>query len=196
MRVAAPSPRLTAFLIAGAATGLLGVVLFGAAHALIIMPIWTRLFGGVPFALVAGLAMGWALKEILASSRWHEGSVSGFAFGFLVLLTMLPMTAFTVLVRATGLHRTEGYWEIVVESLLATAAGALSGLLITRRWRPAIATGAASLAVALTQAGPIPAMNSARAAWLFMALALIYPVCGLALGFLSSAILRRWNSPV
>lgn len=50
-----PSSKLAAFLIAGAATGLLGVALFGAIHAAIIVPIWTRLFGGIPFGSSPGL---------------------------------------------------------------------------------------------------------------------------------------------
>ncbi|OLC99862.1 MAG: hypothetical protein DMG35_15095 [Acidobacteria bacterium] len=193
MRVAL-SRRLTAFLIAGAAIGLLGVVLFGVVHALIIVPIWTRLFGGVPFALPAGLAMGWALYELQAASRLGEGAFSGLVFGFLVWLTLLPMTAFTVFVRAAGLHSREGYWESTVELLLASGTGALLGHLISRQWRPAIAMGIASLAVALAQAGPIPVINSSRTAWLFAALGLIYLACGFALGLLSSAILRRSKS--
>jgi len=193
MRVAL-SQKLSAFLIAGAVIGLLGVVLFGVVHALIIIPIWTRLFGGIPLALPAGLAMGWALHELQAAGRLSKGAFSGLAFGFLLWLTSLPMTAFTVFVRAAGLHSTEGNWEITVEVLLATTTGALLGRLISRQWRPALAMGTASLAMSLAQAGPIPVLNSSRAARLFAALGLIYLACGLALGLLSSVILRRLKS--
>jgi hypothetical protein len=177
--------------MAGAAIGLLGVVLFGAAHAVIILPIWTRLLGGVPFAVVGGLAMGWALFELQATSRSPGIVFSGLAFGFLVWLTLLPMTAFTVLVRVAGLHKNEGYWEMTVELLLATGAGVLLGRLLRHDWPPAVAMGTASLAVALAQAGPIPVVNSARAAWLFAALGVIYLASGLALGRLAPAI-QRW----
>jgi hypothetical protein len=196
MRVVAPSQRLAAFLIAGAAIGLLGVVLFGVVHALIIVPIWRRLFGGIPFAVVGGIAMGWALYELQATSRLGEGASSGLVFGFLVWLTFLPMTAFTVFVRAAGLHSTEGYWEITVELLLASGTGAILGRLFSRQCRTAIAMGIAILAVALAQAGPIPVMNSARAAWLFAALGLVYPTCGLALGFLAPVLFRQFRAPV
>jgi hypothetical protein len=195
MRLVPPSRRLTAFLIAGATIGLLGVVLFGVIHAAIIIPIWTRLLGGMPFGVIAGLAMGWSYYELRASSRLPEGALPGLVFGFLIWLTLLPMTAFTVFVRAAGMHSTEGSWEITVELLLASGTGAILGLLISRHWRPAVVQGIASLAVALAQAGPIPVMNSARAARLFAALGFVYLGCGLALGLLAPAISRRLRSP-
>ena len=61
-----PSNRLTAFLIAGAVTGLFGVALFGAIHAAIIVPIWSSLGGGIPFVSsrdlpLAGRSMNYRL---------------------------------------------------------------------------------------------------------------------------------------
>lgn|SRR5262245_15380915 len=182
---------LTTSLIAGTAIGALGVVLFGAVHAIAIVPIWTRLLGGLPFSLVAGLAMAWALYEMRMQGRFNRGAFAGFAFGFLLWATLLPMTLFGVIVRAAGMHGTDDEWETVAESALALGAGFAAGRLIAGQWRSGLAFGAASLGLALAQAGPIPLTNSARAARLFIGLAIAYPVSGLTLGLISSALSNR-----
>src|SRR5438445_13380986 len=104
IRALLPSNRLTAFLIAGAVTGLLGVALFGAIHAAIIVPIWTRLSGGIPFAVGAGLVIGWAFFELPGSARSNVGVMRALAFGFLLWAPLIPMTLFGVILRATGIH--------------------------------------------------------------------------------------------
>ncbi len=179
---------LTAFLIAGTVIGLLGVVLFGAIHAVIIIPIWTRLLGGIPFGLVAGLAMGWALYELRVPLQSRARVIITLAFGVLLWATLIPMTLFGVMLRVTGMHGRDNAWEVLSESVLAVGTGGAAGRLITGRWRAALALGAASLAATLTQAGPLPVTNSVRAAWLFAALTVVYVVCGLALGFVASLV--------
>lgn len=185
---------LTAFLIAGTAIGLLGVVLFGAIHAVIIIPIWTRLLGGFPFGLVAGLAMGWALYELRVPLQSRARVIVTLAFGVLVWATLIPMTLFGVMLRVTGMHGGDDAWEVLSESLLAVGTGVAAGRLITRRWRAALALGTASLGATLTQAGPIPVMNSVRAAWLFAALTVVYLACGLALGLVASLVSQSFRS--
>jgi hypothetical protein len=104
------------------------------------------------------------------------------------------MTLFGVIVRATGIHGQDDAWEVVLELVLTFGTGAVAGRLISGRWRAALALGTASLALTLAQAGPIPVMNSGRAAWLFAALAAVYLVCVMALGFVASVLskfLRR-----
>src|SRR5438128_4851034 len=98
IRALLPSNRLTAFLIAGAVTGLLSVALFGVIHAGIIVPIWTRLSGGIPFAVGAGLAIGWAFYEL--RTRFNARVIGALAFGSLLWATLIPMTLFGVIVRA------------------------------------------------------------------------------------------------
>ena len=191
-----PSSRFTAFLIAGAVTGLLGVALFGAVHAAIIFPIWRRLGGGIPFGVVAGLAIGWAFYELRGLGRLKGGVIGALAFGFLLWATLLPMTLFGVIVRATGIHGADDAWETVVELLLTFGAGVAAGRLISGRWRAALALGTASLALTLAQAGPIPVMNSGRAASLFAALAAVYLFCMIALEFVASIVSRfLWSRP-
>jgi hypothetical protein len=76
----------------------------------------------------------------------------------------------------------------VLELVLTFGTGAATGRLISGRWRAALALGAASVALTLTQAGPIPVMNSGRAASLFGALAAVYLVSMIALGFIASVV--------
>jgi hypothetical protein len=190
-----PSNRLTAFLIAGAVTGLLGVVLFGAIHAAIIVPIWTSLSGGIPFAVGAGLPIGWAFYELRGAARSNVGVIRALTFGLLLWLTLIPMTLFGVIVRATGIHGQDDAWEVVVELVLTFGTGAIAGRLIGGRWRAALALGTASLALTLAQAGPIPVMNSGRAAALFVALAAMYLLCVIALGFMASKVSKFLQRP-
>jgi hypothetical protein len=188
IRALLPSNRLTAFLIAGVLAGLLGVALFGVIHAAIIVPIWTRLSGGIPFAVGAGLAIGWAFYEIRGPARLNAGVIRALAFGFLLWATLIPMTLFGVIVRATGIHGQDDAWEVVVELVLTFGTGVAAGRLISGRWRAALALGTASLALTLAQAGPIPVMNSGRAASLFAALAAVYLICMIALGPIASVV--------
>jgi hypothetical protein len=149
IRTYLPSRRLTAFLIAGAVTGLLGVALFGAIHAAIIVPIWTRLAGGIPFAVGAGLAIGWAFYELRGSARLKVGVLDALAFGSMLCATLIPMTLFGVIVRATGIHGQDDAWEVALELVLTLGTGAIAGRLIGGRWRAALALGTASLALTL-----------------------------------------------
>lgn len=116
------------------------------------------------------------------------GVIGGLAFGFLLWATLIPMTLFGVIVRATGIHGQDDAWEVVIESVLAFGTGAIAGRLVSGRWRAALALGTASLALTLAQAGPIPVMNSGRAASLFAALAAVYLGCVIALEFVASAV--------
>jgi hypothetical protein len=91
------------------------------------------------------------------------------------------MTLFGVIVRATGIHGQDDAWEVVLECVLTFGTGAIAGRLMSGGWRAALALGTASLALTFAQAGPIPVMNSGRAASLFAALAVVYLVCVIAL---------------
>ncbi|PYR58066.1 MAG: hypothetical protein DMF91_17965 [Acidobacteria bacterium] len=54
-------------LFAGVATGLAGALAFATVHAILIVPIWTRMLNGVPVAIVAGIAIAWAMDETAAA---------------------------------------------------------------------------------------------------------------------------------
>jgi hypothetical protein len=188
------SRELKLLLIAGGIVGLLGVAAFGLVHAIIIFPIWRRLLGGLPFGIVGGIVMGWALYELRVADR-PATAWNGLAFGLLLWLTLFPMTMFGVMIRATGFHGEDDSWEVVVELLLAFGAGALAGWLFGRRWRAALAVGAATLGLALAMGGPIAVTNSARSAQLFASFGILYPLSGLALMVVKSAIFKRLRSP-
>ena len=188
------SRELMPFLIAGVIVGLIGVVAFGIVHAIIISPIWRNLSGGVPFAIVAAVAMSWACYELRAVRQLATTTWNGLVFGFLLWLTLFPMTAFGALARATGFHGEDDSWEIFFELILAIGTGALAGFLLGRRWRAALAFGAATLAMTLVMGGPIPVTNSVRAAELFASFGVLYPVCGLLLVLIKSLISKRLAS--
>jgi hypothetical protein len=134
--------------------------------------------------------MGWAVFELRGSHRFGPTLLSGLGVGALLWLTLLPMTAATVLFRETGFHTMEDTWEVIVELLLAVAMGGSAGWVMTHRRRGVLAVGSASLCLALAQAGPIPVTNSFRAAELWAALFVVYPLCGIALVLLVSLVTR------
>jgi hypothetical protein len=185
--------RLVPFLIAGALIGVAGVPAFGLVHAAVIVPIWTRLARGIPFAIVAGLTMGWALYELLRAfdSQRHRRMVLAIGFGVVLWITLVPMTLLGVALRAAGLHRPDSSWEVVAECAISASAGFALGRFIGGHWRPATALGSASLALTLTQAGPLSLLTSVRAARLFWALTVVYVLCGATLGPLASLLARR-----
>lgn len=184
---------LVAFLAAGAVIGLTGVAAFGLVHAAIIVPIWTRLAGGIPFGVVAGLTMGWALYELLRAleAQPRRRAVVAVAFGGLLWITLIPMTLLGAALRAAGLHRPDGSWEVVAECAISVAAGFALGGFIAGRWRSATALGTASLALTLTQAGPLSLLTNVRAARLFWALMVVYVLGGAALGTLALRLTGR-----
>ena len=139
--------------------------------------------------------MGWAFSELRAAGRWGATTGAGLIFGLLMWVTLIPMTAFGAILRATGIHGTDNTWEIVVECLLAFGTGVLSGRLLGRQRRSALAVGGASLGLALAMGGPIPITNSVRAARLFAAFAGMYALCGLKLVLVASAIARPLRLP-
>ena len=184
------------FLAAGALVGVVGVGVFGLVHAVIIVPIWSKLLGGIPFGVGAGLVMGWAFWELRSGGRWRATAGGGFAFGLLMWVTLIPMTAFGAVVRATGIHGgPTTYGRPSWSACWRSCTGVLSGCLIGRRWRAALAAGCAVLGLALAMGGPIPVTNSARALWLFAAFAGVYALCGLVLALIVSAIAGPLRSP-
>src|SRR2546426_230584 len=126
--------RIVGVTASGLGVALVGLTAFGLAHALIIVPIWTRLLGGVPFAVGAGLALAWAFDE-LARHRGSQSIASGVQFGAVMFLTLIPATALEAAMRWFGL-RTLDWAEVIPAVALALLSGAIAGWLLTRRGRP------------------------------------------------------------
>jgi hypothetical protein len=187
-------PTLKITLIAGTISGVIGLFGFGVIHAIIIVPIWWRLFGGLPAALAGGALLGWALFEARAADRLTRRLFSGLLFGVLLWLMLIPMTAVGNALRIyarNGGGRLPESLEIALDCLLALLSGALAGWLIGRRWRVALAFAAATLALALAMGGPIAVTNSARAAWLFVGFLGVFEIVGLTLAGVAGIISCR-----
>ena len=177
-------------LLAGVATGLVGVIIFATVHALLIVPIWGSLLRGLPVAVIGGPAAAWAFEEIRAAGRLSTRLGDGLLFGGLLWLTLVPMNAFDVLLRKTGLRTAMGDWEVLVSVIFALAGGALAGWVLTHGRRGAIAGGLATLVLAMAMGGPIPITATPRAAGLFASFLVIYILCGAVLVFIRVLFLK------
>jgi hypothetical protein len=172
------------------------VVAFGAIHALWIVPIWSRLLGGLPFALVGALALGWAYAECQLARRLPRTPfLGGLTFGTAAWLALLPATAASTVLRVTGIHLTQPSWSVVSELGTAGLTGLLVGRWLDRGWRPILAAGLAVGILLAVQAGPIPVLNGRRPAGLFLLLAPLYGGCGIVHAVLTARIARSRQLP-
>ena len=163
--------RASRIVLSGLAAAAVAQAAFGLAHAIIIVPIWARLLGGVPFAAGAGVALAWAFDEFARNRSQSIGL--GVQFGAVMFLTLLPATALEAAMRLMGL-RTLDWTEVVPAVTLVVVSGAAAGWWTTRRREAALAFAVAALALMLATAGPLPVAQSARGAWLSLAIA---PIC-------------------
>src|ERR1043165_4872579 len=108
-------------LLSGLVLGPAGLLLFGAVHAVAIVPIWSRLAGGLPFATTAGVAVSWAFYEHWRTSRRPLGVGAGLRFGALAWLAALPATALANAMRLSTAARPLPAWvDAVALGLAAT----------------------------------------------------------------------------
>ncbi len=149
----------------GIAAGLVGILSFATAHALLIVPIWTRLLAGLPFAVLAGIAIAWALDETAMTCGPLTG-VKAAGCGGALWLTLAPATALENGLRLAGRRIPESL-GVVAAVALALLSGAYAGWLLTRHRSGALAWAGATLGLTLAMGGPIPVVNAARAAWLY-----------------------------
>ncbi len=184
--------RAATVLLTGAGVGLFGLLAFGIVHALLILPIWTRLLGGLPFALATGMALTWAFDEVARRRSWRS-TTAGAAFGAIIFATLAPATAFSNALRLAGIHA--GDWPGTLGSIaLALASGACAGWMLTRERKASFAVAVATFALMLASGGPIPVVNDPRAARLFVAFLPICIIAGAALAFLRACFSRRERS--
>ena len=182
-------------ILAAALAGAAGVLGFAVVHALLIVPIWTRLVGGVPLGLLAGGTLTWGLVELRRAGRL-AGVAGGLRYGALLWLALAPHTALAGAVEAAGRREAFAAWEVPVVCGVAALAGAVLGGAFGRTRRAALALAAAVLSLALAMGGPVRVLHTTTAAWLYLA---FLPICAgaglLAAGALAPPALRRRRSP-
>ena len=173
---------------AGLVSGVAGSLLFATAHAIVIVPIWDRMWSGFVSGAVAGMAAGWALVEVaprvLSTSPWRATAL-GAGFGGLLWLLVAPVTLIDMVLRRSGIREQSEFIEVAVAVTLAIAAGGAFAWWRTRRWRATIAGALATLLLTVAMAGPVPIGNGARAVRIFLA---VLPVAVLAGGVLAVVV--------
>jgi hypothetical protein len=175
-------------IINGIATGLVSVASFGIAHALAIVPIWTQLARGFVPAVLAGVALAWAFEQLSRVRHWQTAG-HGVAFGLVMFATLVPATLLSNALRLAGIRA--GDWPATLVAVaIAIASGGLAGWLLTHERKGSTAMAVATFVLTLASSGPIPVVNSARAAWLFVGFVPICAVAGVTL-----AIVRQFLEP-
>jgi hypothetical protein len=156
----------------GTIVGLVGAVSFAIVHAMLIVPIWSRIPGGMVQAVPAGIALAWAFEQLVRARNWRTPT-HGAIFGAVLFLTLVPGTVFANALRLAGAH--PGDWPGTIGTLaIAAASGGVAGWILTRERRASWALAIATFVVTAAASGPVPVVNSARAAWLFVG---FVPIC-------------------
>jgi hypothetical protein len=183
-------------LIAGGVSGLVGAVGFAAAHAALIVPIWTRATSGLLSGTLAGIAAGWAYTELgfdrtrvdVDRGVWaHAGA--GACFGALLWLAVVPVTLADALLPF-GTQMLSQLAEVAIAVLLAIGGGALLGWQRVGTRRAEIAGASATLMLTIAMGGPVPVGRSLRALAIFLAVLPVAAAGGATLGALSWSLRR------
>jgi hypothetical protein len=169
---------------------IIGVLLFGTLHAIVIVPIWRRLLGGFPFALVAAAGMTWFFAALRSSERLRSNWRHTLAFGALLWISVLPTTAVGLISRVSGFHRRFDTLETVAALVVAAGSGALLARLFRLPTRLQITGAALVVVLVLAMAGPIPITNGPRPALLWLGFLPLYVFASVALSLTS-----RWILP-
>jgi hypothetical protein len=165
-------PEIGFGVLGGLASGIAGALLFAVSHAMIIVPIWGRMYSGLVFGALAGAAAGWALVEIhreyIAASTFRAAAI-GARFGGTLWLLVVPVTLMDAALRATGVATRFELVAVGVAIALAVASGLVYGWVRTHRRRAAVAGATATLMLTIAMAGPVPVGRSMRALGIFLA---------------------------
>lgn len=174
--------------IGGALSGVAGALVFAALHALIIVPIWTRMTSGIAWGALAGATAGWMLAKCfsphLTSSLWNAAR-NGIIFGATLWLLVAPVTGADALLRSAGIAPRYELVAVAVALVLGGGSGAIFAWRRTRSRHAAISGAAATLALTVAMAGPVPVGRSARAVGIFLA---VLPAAMIGGGILASIV--------
>jgi hypothetical protein len=164
---------------------IIAIILFGSVHALTITPIWSRLAGGLPFAVVAAVPITYAFHTLVRTSRWPLTPGGGLWFGALCWAAGLPATIFVNAMRLAAAPASRPAWVDPASFLVAASTGLAVFGACTRQWRPAMAGAVAMGALLAMGGGVVPIVNSRRAVGLWAGF-LVVEACGglfLAVGY-------------
>ena len=159
-------------LIAGALSGVAGLLVFLTIHHFWIKPIWFILPPGLVIAALGGLAVGWSYAEIRAGlppQPWTAFAVLAVVGATLVPALVLAQLRPPPLDIATGTLLSGTVVSVtarfVIELLLtATVVGGLAGWWLGHTGRAALATALAGFVFALGPGHNIPFLGSTPAA--------------------------------
>jgi MFS family permease len=193
--------QLSANLIAGVLSGIVGLLAFLVIHHFWIAPIWFILPLGLVMAAVGGLAVGWAYHELSPSLPPRPWST--LAVVALIGIILIPSIAlaelreplFTSTETGAELSVSVGYaTAIFILELLVTATltGGLAGWLIGGTSRAALATGIAGLVFALGPGHNIPFLGNTPASGKGIVVLLIIILSAAVVLVEMSAMMSGW----
>jgi hypothetical protein len=160
---------MKASLLAGAFSGMVGLIVFLVIHHFWIMPIWFILPLGLVIAGLGDLAVGWAYQELLPKlplQPWRVLSIVGLICGILlpsILLAEIRAPMFDISGPSALLIMSVGQAAVIyILELLVTATliGGIAGWIICRTRRASLSTALAGLIFALGPGHNIPFLGS------------------------------------
>ena len=168
----------------------IGTLLFGTLHAIVIVPIWDRLPQGFPLAALAAGTVTASYLLFRRSGRIRAGIWPALGFALLLWLSVLPTTLMAALLRRAHLHDQNGSREVVAALVSAALVGLLAGRLarLGSWWLLLAALVPVGLVTAM--AGPLPVTNGPRPMLLLLG---FLPIFSTATALLSLA--DRWLLP-
>lgn len=174
-------------MLAGAIAGLSAGLVFATAHAILIVPIWDRMMGGLAFGALAGAGAAWAFTELYpdAQATLRNSAYAGARFGGMLWLAAAPATVVDAALRTTGVTQSVRWLEVPVAVIMFVTAGALLGRTRRASRRAMIAGAVATLLLGFAMAGPVPIMRSPRAFGIFLA---VLPAALVAGGVIGAAV--------
>jgi hypothetical protein len=180
----------------GALAGVGAGFVFATAHALLIVPIWNRMLGGLAFGSAAGAVGAWTFTVLYpeyASARLPARLAAGTRYGALLWLAVAPVSLIDAALRASGVLPRFEMLGVIIALAIATGMGVAFGWIRTKTRRGMLAGAAATLFLTFAMAGPVPIGRSQRALGIFLAVLPAAILAGMivgAVGFPGSRTVR------
>lgn len=151
------------FLVAGAVSGAVALVVFVVAHAIWIVPVWW-LLAFTPLTMLIGALASWPFRELQARAALPSAPWDGLAFSAILLLTLVP-TVVAGMAQGPVSRDAVTFGSVVPPLLLAIPAGAVLGGSLAGSVRGAAALALAAGALALTLGHNLPFFPLGAPSW-------------------------------